>query len=193
MTEQHPEAEILPASPCTMVIFGASGDLTKRLLMPALYNLASSQLLPENFAVLGGAIDALNTDTFREQLKRGVQETARGEIDSVFWDKAFGQRLHYLPGEFENPETYQRLKVLLAEIDRDQTLFQRADFVEAGWRAITPVLDVWSHQPARKFPNCSAGTWGPGDLRKPTNSCTATAVTGITFSPTGTLKSASDV
>jgi glucose-6-phosphate 1-dehydrogenase len=43
----------------------------------------------------------------------------------------------------------------------DQTLFQRADFVEAGWRAITPILDVWSNLPARKFPNYAAGTWGP--------------------------------
>ncbi|MCA9165443.1 MAG: glucose-6-phosphate dehydrogenase, partial [Planctomycetales bacterium] len=43
----------------------------------------------------------------------------------------------------------------------DQTLFQRADFVEAGWRAITPILDVWSNLPARKFPNYVAGSWGP--------------------------------
>jgi len=51
VTGQNPEAKILPASPCSMVIFGARGDPTKRLLMPALYNLAYSQLLPENFAV----------------------------------------------------------------------------------------------------------------------------------------------
>ncbi|HQZ68408.1 MAG TPA: glucose-6-phosphate dehydrogenase [Planctomycetaceae bacterium] len=120
MTEEHVEAEIVRPGPCVMVIFGASGDLTKRLLMPALYNLASSKLLPENFAVVGVAIDAMDTAGFREQLTRGVQETARGEIVPELWDTAFSQRLHYVAGEFENPDTYQRLKTLLAEIDRDQ-------------------------------------------------------------------------
>jgi len=115
--------------------------------MPALYNLASSNLLPEKFAVVKVAIDAMDKDRFREQLTRGVQETTRGKIVLELWN----------------------------------TAFQRTDFVEAGWQAITPILDVWGNLPARKFPNYITGTWG---RQKPTNSCTATAVTGITCNPT---------
>ena len=54
-----------PATPCLMTIFGASGDLTKRLLMPALYNLACDGLLPQQFAIIGIAIDDSTTDSFR--------------------------------------------------------------------------------------------------------------------------------
>ncbi len=118
--QQDVEADIAPPGPCAIVVFGASGDLTKRLLMPAFYNLAINKLLPESFAVVGVAIDEMDTAAFREQLAHGVQETATGEIDASLWDTAFGQRLYYVPGDFENPETYQRLKGQLAEIDRSQ-------------------------------------------------------------------------
>ena len=57
-----------PAEPCILVIFGASGDLTKRLLMPALYNLACDGLLPEQFAIVGMAMDELTTESFRERM-----------------------------------------------------------------------------------------------------------------------------
>src|SRR5690348_12591601 len=55
-----------PAGPCVMVVFGAAGDLTKRKLVPALYNLAKEKLLPRNFAVLGVSVDELNTEAFRD-------------------------------------------------------------------------------------------------------------------------------
>ncbi len=54
-----------PGEPCLIVIFGASGDLTKRLLMPAFYNLTCDGLLPEQFAIVGIALDELSTDDFR--------------------------------------------------------------------------------------------------------------------------------
>ena len=56
------------AGPCVMVLFGASGDLTKRKLVPALFNLVKAKLLPRNFAVVGVAFDALSRDQFREQV-----------------------------------------------------------------------------------------------------------------------------
>src|SRR5215472_15148264 len=55
------------AGPCAMVLFGASGDLTKRKLVPALFNLAKASLLPKNFAMLGVAVDQLNLEHFRDQ------------------------------------------------------------------------------------------------------------------------------
>ena len=114
------DAGIAAPKPCAIVIFGASGDLTKRLLMPALYNLASNKLLPEKFSILGVAIDELDTAAFRERLAHDVRETATGPIDEQLWHTAFDQRLYYLTGDFENPETYQRLKSQLATIDKDQ-------------------------------------------------------------------------
>ena len=63
-----------PSAPCTLVVFGASGDLTKRLLVPALYNLACDGLLPEGFALLGVARDAMSTEAFRERQSRDIEE-----------------------------------------------------------------------------------------------------------------------
>ena len=63
-----------PASqPCVLLIFGASGDLTKRLLVPALYNLACDGLLSENFALLGAAMDPLTTESFRQRMSEDIQ------------------------------------------------------------------------------------------------------------------------
>ncbi|PYY15499.1 MAG: glucose-6-phosphate dehydrogenase, partial [Acidobacteria bacterium] len=59
-----------PAGPCVMVVFGAAGDLTKRKLIPALYNLAKDHLLPDNFAVVGVSFDDLSPDAFREEVTR---------------------------------------------------------------------------------------------------------------------------
>ena len=64
-----------PSQPCVMLIFGASGDLTKRLLVPALYNLACDGLLSENFTVLGTARETWTTDAFREYLSTEIGQT----------------------------------------------------------------------------------------------------------------------
>ena len=69
----EPAPEAKPAGPCAMVIFGAGGDLTKRLVVPALYNLATSKLLPENFALIGVDIADLTTDQWRENLNDMMQ------------------------------------------------------------------------------------------------------------------------
>ena len=69
------------ASPCTMVIFGASGDLTKRKLIPALCNLAKDRLLSPQFAVIGFSYDSLTTEAFREQLSKDIREFAPKALD----------------------------------------------------------------------------------------------------------------
>src|SRR4051794_6683901 len=76
-----------PGDPCILVLFGASGDLTKRLLMPALYNLACDGLLPEQFAVVGMALHDLTTDEFRENMSRDIRAfNTRKELDPKAWD-----------------------------------------------------------------------------------------------------------
>lgn len=106
-----------PGQPCILVIFGASGDLTKRLLMPALYNLACDQLLPEQFAIAGIALDQFSTDQFRSRMTADIQQfTTRQTFDKPAWDD-FVSRLHYTPGNFSDPAAYQRLAALVSQLD----------------------------------------------------------------------------
>lgn len=107
----------LPA-PTVVVIFGASGDLTRRKLMPALYNLALARLLPPGFSVLGVSRRPWSDDDFREEQRKGVSEFSRKKpLDEVVWDD-LAQGVGYVAGTFENPATYQSLKQRLEELDR---------------------------------------------------------------------------
>jgi glucose-6-phosphate 1-dehydrogenase len=102
------------AGPCVMVVFGATGDLTMRKLVPALYNLQKARLLPKEFAVLGVAFDDLSLEDFRKKATRFLQAEDHG---SEAWDQ-FQQSLHYLRGDFGDPATYTKLSEKLADIDR---------------------------------------------------------------------------
>jgi glucose-6-phosphate 1-dehydrogenase len=112
------EQPALPIGPCVMVIFGAAGDLTKRKLIPALYNLASDNLLPPDFAVVGVARPEMSSDDFREKIRRENRDFVAAEIRPKLWEQLEG-RLYYLPGEFADPTTYQRLQAVLVQVDRD--------------------------------------------------------------------------
>src|SRR5215472_2077398 len=87
-----------PGDPCVMVIFGASGDLTRRKLLPALYNLARNQLLSREFAIIGVARDAMSTEDFRAKLKQDLQEFSGSQLDANL-DKWFEERMYYITGE----------------------------------------------------------------------------------------------
>src|ERR1700735_1725777 len=81
-----------PSEPCVMLLFGASGDLTKRLLVPALYNLACDGLLFEHFALLGTAMDPLTTDSFRERMTADIKRFhTRKEFDAKVWEDLVGR------------------------------------------------------------------------------------------------------
>ena len=100
-----------PAPPCTLVIFGATGDLTRRLLMPALRNLRRDGLLPDDFALVGVASRDIGDDGFRDHLRKGMEQFKGGDGPAdIDW---FLQRSRYLAGKFEAPETYQALAGLL--------------------------------------------------------------------------------
>src|ERR1700741_2038488 len=102
-----------PAGPCGMVVFGAAGDLTKRKLGPAVYNLAKDKLLPHNFAVVGVSFDDLSQDAFREQV---TQFLDKEDHSSDAW-KWFTERLYYQKGDFGSDDTYLFLDKQLCEID----------------------------------------------------------------------------
>jgi glucose-6-phosphate 1-dehydrogenase len=120
-----------PDETCTFIIFGASGDLTKRKLIPALYNLACHELLPVDFRVLGFAVTPMNDDSFRDAMRQAVQSSREVmRFDPRVWD-SFAKGLYYITADFTSPEGYQQLHERLTEFesqseDVDNRLFYLA-------------------------------------------------------------------
>ncbi len=105
------------ASPCVMVIFGASGDLTKRKLIPALCNLAKDKLLSPQFAVIGFSYNSMTTEAFRAQLTKDIKEFAPEPIDSRLWDWLL-ERTYYVQGDFQDSAAYGRLQAQIAAAEK---------------------------------------------------------------------------
>jgi len=101
-------ARIEPPPRCLLVIFGASGDLTRRLLIPDLFGLYRERLLPEGFAVLGVSRTAYSDDAFRGLLKDAALEQGRETFDEAQWNP-FAARLFYHPADLEDPACYPGL------------------------------------------------------------------------------------
>ena len=111
------ETERAPA-PCVFVIFGASGDLTRRKLLPALYTLAVSRLVPAGMSIVGFALTELSEDEFRKNMHDAVAEFSRRKpIDETVWSD-FASRLHYVSGKFEDQGNFDKLREKLEELDR---------------------------------------------------------------------------
>jgi glucose-6-phosphate 1-dehydrogenase len=108
-----------PPGPCAMVIFGASGDLTKRKLMPALLNLARAQLLPDNFAVVGLARRPLSDESFRRKIADDLRALTHHDPEADLWQK-LAPRLFYQAGDLNADATYAALRDRLAACDRNQ-------------------------------------------------------------------------
>ena len=104
------------APPCTMVLFGATGDLTKRKLVPSLMNLAKDGLLDAQFAVIGVAIQPMSDDEFRKKVEADIAELDPDVLQFDNW-KWFKKRIYYVSGDFAAPETYAALKAKLEEVD----------------------------------------------------------------------------
>ncbi len=107
-----------PGQPCALVIFGASGDLTKRKLVPAVYALAHDGLLPDRFAVIGVARREKTHAAFRDEMRAGVEQYSRYRpLKAEAWDR-LARCLSYLPASFEDAAGYQKLSAMLAETER---------------------------------------------------------------------------
>src|SRR5215468_2848004 len=99
------------AGPCVFVLFGAAGDLTKRKLIPALFNLVKAKLLPDSFAVVGVSVDDLDVDAFRKQVSEFLPAN---DFAALQW---LHTRLNYERGDFADPNLFARLRDRLAAID----------------------------------------------------------------------------
>jgi len=111
--------------PFLLVIFGASGDLSRKKLFPSLYRLDRDGLLPHNACILGTARTVMNQAAFRELIRQSVETAASKEFDRKAWD-AFASRLHYHTGEYDDPASYTDLKAVITELEKSyETLANR--------------------------------------------------------------------
>ena len=106
-------------SPAAIVIFGATCDLTRRKLVPALYSLATQQLLAPETAIVGAARSYLSDDEFRERMRTAVEQHARVPIDEDIWD-GFARRLSYVSVPFDDTDAYARLRTHLEDLDTER-------------------------------------------------------------------------
>src|SRR5215208_6087621 len=102
--------------PCAFVIFGASGDLTRRKLFPALYSLALRRILPERFAVVGVARSEETDEEFRDRMKHAVQEFGRDEFNDEVWDW-LAEGMRYVATDFADEAGEDRVAQVLNELD----------------------------------------------------------------------------
>jgi glucose-6-phosphate 1-dehydrogenase len=100
--------------PTVFIIFGASGDLTWRKLVPALYNLHKGGWMPEKFDIIGMSFDEMSDEKFREHLQDGVNQfSRRGKVKDEDWHK-FGQCLHFNKVDLNDAKIYKDLAKMLA-------------------------------------------------------------------------------
>jgi glucose-6-phosphate 1-dehydrogenase len=153
-TEQNPLLEGLrvrrTADACALTIFGASGDLTRRKLLPALYALAFRGLLPEHFAVVGVARTPETDDAFRRRMQEAVQQFARDEFRQDVWDRLAGG-MRYVTAEFDQESGYDDLARVLGECDEQQgTGGNRLYYLAIPPRAFEAVVrGIGSHRSAQ--------------------------------------------
>lgn len=113
-----PAEHVRQACRCVMAIFGATGDLTSRKLIPALYNLAASNLLSQEFAIVGIGRRDLSTEKFRELISGQMQKFATRDLDLDLREWLM-RRLYYVEGDLRDPQLYPRLAQSLAQVDKD--------------------------------------------------------------------------
>jgi glucose-6-phosphate 1-dehydrogenase len=116
MTSNHEPTKLM-ADPGIMVIFGATGDLTKRKLVPALCNLAADGLLSKQFAVIGFAANDFTTESFRSMLTQEIPKYVSSPIDPKIWNWLI-ERVYYVKGDFEDPAAYKRLEQQIGDADK---------------------------------------------------------------------------
>ncbi len=105
--------------PCNVIFFGASGDLVKRMLMPAMYNLRLGDILPANYGIVGFSRSEYDTEQFRDEMHKSIDEFSRsGPAKDPLWSD-FAKRLSYVSGSFDDPAAYAQLRKLIEQNDAE--------------------------------------------------------------------------
>ncbi len=116
--EEAPTGTSRPAGPCVMVIFGGTGDLTARKLFPALYNLAKSNMLSREFAIVGVGRNDYTVEQYRQVMDDKLKTFATNGVDNDLKEWLL-RRVYYVGGAFDDPQLYDRLGKLLTEVDKN--------------------------------------------------------------------------
>src|SRR5262249_13869906 len=117
-----PRGSLRPAEPCAIVIFGASGDLSRRKLIPALYELASQHCLARHFAIVGFARTPMSDDAFRNMAADALRESSGGSAMDDGKLREFLQWFTYLPGDYHDAAAFQKLNGRLQGLDQQHHL-----------------------------------------------------------------------
>ncbi len=143
--------ERLPVHPTALVIFGATGDLARRKLLPALYNLAHEGALPERFGLVGNARSEMSHEEFRQQAIESVREFSRRPPDDQVLAKLF-EDVRYVAGSFDDDSVYEQLRMLLDELDEFADLPMNRCFYLSTAPSFFPVIvdELGSHDLARR-------------------------------------------
>ena len=140
--EIAPSQETLPpVEPSTLIIFGGSGDLARRRLIPALYNLLLDGLMPSNYVVLGLGRKPMSDEEFRATVRDGVVKHSRQALLEETWN-TFARHLFYMAGENDDPDTFIRLRARSEELERTfQLPGNRIFYLSIPPSSFTPVCE----------------------------------------------------
>ncbi|MBZ0303569.1 MAG: glucose-6-phosphate dehydrogenase, partial [Anaerolineae bacterium] len=132
----------------TIVIFGASGDLTKRKLVPALYNLYRKGRLPASFSIVGNSRTKFSHEEWRERMREGVEEFSGKSFDQSAWEK-FSQSLWYSPGDASEESEMGDLRAFLQEKESDAA--NRLYYLSVAPHLYVPIVqNLGSHDMAKE-------------------------------------------
>ena len=158
--------------PCTIVIFGATGDLTHRKLIPALYNLAADGELPPAVTVVGFARRKKNDDDFRRDLEEATRKFSRQSVRDEIW-KTFAQSIFYHESDFGDESGYKSLAAKLDKIDKERgTRGNRLFYFAVGPDQFEPIL---KHLKSAGLNEAREGSWARVIVEKPFGSDLASA------------------
>ena len=131
--------ERLPVHPTTLVIFGGTGDLAKRKLLPAIYNLAHEGALPERFNLVGASRSEMSDDAYRTLARESIEQFSRRKPNPDVLDALLG-RIRYIGGTFDDPSVYEQLETCTAEYDDEAGIvFNRVYYLSTA-PAFFPVI-----------------------------------------------------
>ena len=154
------------ASPCALVIFGASGDLAKRKLIPAIYELAREKFLPEKFALVGYSRSPMSDDEYRKECREAVQQFARTKpFDAAVWDR-IEKNTSYVQGDYGSNDDHAKLADQLAKLDQSVgTGGNRLFYLSTPPNTFEPIIERLGERQTHQAG--AAGTWQRVIIEKP--------------------------
>lgn len=154
------------SDPCNVIFFGASGDLMKRMLMPAMYNLRLGDVLPTNYGIVGFSRTDWDDDGFRSAMKASIDEFSRsGEAKDPLWSD-FAKHVGYVSGEFDDVKCYKKLKEVLDRNDKQLgTQHNRLFYLSTPPGLFTKIVDMLDE--AGLGPKDNKGGWTRIIVEKP--------------------------